>query len=235
MLIMLIPPAIYLAHATRRKLWWLATGTLAMAALATLSRTGVVMLLVVLLVFVWLRPATMKRMLPLALPLLVAVHLVLPGTIGSMYALFFPEGGLAVEQAQGRVGSSRGASFGPGMQVVSRHPVVGQGYATRITDSEEANAFIVDDEWLGTAMETGFVGVAVWAWVFGRSVRRLSQRARYERGPRGLLLVALAASVGAFAIGMATYDAFSFIQVTFVLFTLLALGGVAVRSLEPAA
>jgi len=35
--------------------------------------------------------------------------------------------------------------------------------------------------------------------------------------------------VTAFAVGMLTYDAFSFIQVTFVLFVLLALGAVTLR------
>jgi O-antigen ligase len=233
-LIMLISPAFYLGQVTRRARWWVAGGVLLMAALATLSRTGVIMLLAVLLVFVWLRPATMKRLLPLALPLAVAVHFVLPGTIGSFKELFFPEGGLIAEQAQGQVGSSRGASFRPGLKVVNAHPVLGQGYATRITDSEDANAFIVDDEWLGTAMETGLVGVALWVWIFLRSVRRFGRGARLDRGHGGLLLASLAASVLAFSVGMATYDAFSFIQVTFLLFTLLALGAVAVRAVERA-
>jgi hypothetical protein len=233
-LIMLIPVAFYLAHATRRKVWWVAGGILLMAALATLSRTGVMMLLVVVLVFAWLRPSIVKRLLPLALPLLVAVHFVLPGTIGSFKELFFPEGGLIAEQAQGQVGSSRGASFRPGLKIVNAQPILGQGYATRITDSEDANAFIVDDEWLGTAMETGLVGVALWAWIFVRSIRRFGRTAKADGGDGGLLLVSLAAAVGAFAVGMATYDAFSFIQVTFLLFTLLALGSVAVRSIENA-
>jgi polysaccharide biosynthesis protein PslJ len=233
-LIMLIPIAFYLAHATRRKVWWVAGGILLMAALATLSRTGVMMLLVVVLVFAWLRPSIVKRLLPLALPLLVAVHFVLPGTIGSFKELFFPEGGLIAEQAQGQVGSSRGASFRPGLKIVNAQPILGQGYATRITDSEDANAFIVDDEWLGTAMETGLVGVALWAWIFVRSIRRFGRTAKADGGDGGLLLVSLAAAVGAFAVGMATYDAFSFIQVTFLLFTLLALGSVAVRSIENA-
>jgi hypothetical protein len=39
-----------------------------------------------------------------------------------------------------------------------------------------------------------------------------------------LLLVGLAASVAAYAVGMFLYDAFSFIQVTFLLFILLGLG-----------
>ena len=43
----------------------------------------------------------------------------------------------------------------------------------------------------------------------------------------------MAAGVAAFAIGMLTYDAFSFIQVTFVLFILMALAASAVLNDEP--
>ena len=39
-------------------------------------------------------------------------------------------------------------------------------------------------------------------------------------------MAALAASLAAFAVGMLTFDAFSFIQVTFLAFILLGLGGV---------
>ena len=41
---------------------------------------------------------------------------------------------------------------------------------------------------------------------------------------RGLLLASLAASVAAYGVGMLTFDAFSFIQVTFLLFILVGLG-----------
>jgi polysaccharide biosynthesis protein PslJ len=233
-LIMLLPIALYLGQTTRRRLWWAAAGVLLMAALATLSRTGVMMLLAVVLVFVWLRPATMKRLLPLVLPLAVAVHFVLPGTLGSFNELFFPEGGLVAEQAEGQVGSSRGASFRPGLKIVNRQPLLGQGYGTRIVGSEDANSFIVDDQWLGTAMETGLVGLGAWLWLFVRAIRRFGRAARLDRGRRGLLLTSLAASTAAFAVGMATYDAFSFIQVTFLLFALLGLGAVAVRAVDTA-
>jgi hypothetical protein len=134
-LIMLIPIAFYLAHATRRKVWWVAGGILLMAALATLSRTGVMMLLVVVLVFAWLRPSIVKRLLPLALPLLVAVHFVLPGTIGSFKELFFPEGGLIAEQAQGQVGSSSTRSRSSGRDTPRVSPIP----RTRMRSSSTTN------------------------------------------------------------------------------------------------
>jgi O-antigen ligase len=229
MLVMLVPIGIYLAYTSRQRRWWAAVVVLTMAALATLSRTGVVMLLVAVIVFIVLRPGVMRRLVPYVPLGLVIVHFALPGTIGSFRDLFFPKGGLVAEQSQGSVGSSRGASFSVGMTVVSAHPVLGSGYATRITDDVNANAFIVDDQWLGTAMETGLVGVAVWVLLFFTAIRRMGREARRDHGSRGWFLTAIAASITAFAFGMATFDAFSFIQVTFVFYLLLALGSAAVR------
>jgi hypothetical protein len=235
MLVALIPLAIYLAHSTRRRRWWLATGVLALGALSTLSRTGVIMLAVIGLVYLWLRPVAVRRLWPLVLPGLIAVHFALPGTLGSFKDLFFPKGGLVAEQSAGRVGSSRGASLGPGLHIVAVQPVLGQGYATRLRGVDDPNAFIVDDQWLGTAMETGIAGVLAWIWLFGRAIRRTAREAKRDLGDRGWLLTGITASIASFAVGMTTYDAFSFIQVTFVLYILLAFASVALRLAGPPA
>jgi hypothetical protein len=66
--------------------------------------------------------------------------------------------------------------------------------------------------------------VLAWLWLFTRSIRRLGREAKDDDGPRGLLLTGLTAGIASFAVGMIYYDAFSFIQVTFVLFLFLALG-----------
>ena len=81
-------------------------------------------------------------------------------------------------------------------------------------------------------METGVIGVATWVWVFGRFIRRLGRLARRDTTHYGWLLAALTASITAYAVGMVTYDAFSFIQSTFVMFILLALGAAALARAE---
>jgi O-Antigen ligase len=226
MLVMLVPLAIALGQSTKRRRWWLAAGLMGVASLAALSRTGVMMFLVIGIVFAVLRPGSVKQVLPF-IPLgLVLVHFALPGTLGTFKELFFPPGGVVAEQSQGRVGSSRGASFHAGVPIVKRHPFLGQGYGTRLRgqDSGGQNSFITDDQWLGTAMDTGLIGLLAWLWLFVRSVRCIGREAKRDRGQRGLLLTGLAAGIAAFAVGMIYYDAFSFIQVTFVLFLFLALG-----------
>jgi hypothetical protein len=230
MLVVLLPLSVYLAQTSKQRRWWLATTLLLLASLSTLSRTAVIMLLIIGLVYLWLRPKAVRRLWPLVLPMLAAIHFVLPGTLGSFKDLFFPQGGLVAEQSAGTVGSSRGASFGPGMHIVGLHPVLGEGYATRLRGEENPTGFIVDDQWLGTAMETGVAGFLTWIWLFFLSVRRMGREAKQDLSDRGWLLTAIAASVAAFAFGMAYYDAFSFIQATFVLYILLAFGSVALAT-----
>jgi O-antigen ligase len=81
----------------------------------------------------------------------------------------------------------------------------------------------LDDQWLGTLLETGALGFAGWAWFVFRAVRRFGAEAERDDSDRGWLLTSLAAAVAAYAVGMFTYDAFAFIRVTF-LFIFVGLG-----------
>jgi hypothetical protein len=233
-LAMLLPIGAYLGVKTRRRFWWVAVAVLALGALATLSRTSILMLIVIVAVLLWLRPQQVRRFWPVLLPAVVVVHFLLPGTIGTIRSSFFPEEGLLAQQSEnaGQRGSGRIADLGPALDEFSLTPVFGQGYGTRLTGRDRQNAQILDDQWLKTLLETGLVGAFAWLWIFTRSIRRLARVAKEDDSEEGLIFVALAASVTAFAIGMVLYDAFAFIQVTFLLFILLALGSVALKARE---
>ena len=207
----------------RSRLWYLTTALLALALLATVSRTGVVMVLAGGVVVFFLRRDVLKRLWVLALPTFVVVHLLMPGTIGSFRSAFFPPEGLRNEQAafNGRSSSER---LGPQFDVIREKPVFGQGFGTRVTTGPEANSRILDNQWLATAVETGLVGVFGWLWLFVRFIRRAGREAKRDLSERGWLLTALAASAAGFAVAMLTYDAFAFIQATLVFFVLLAVG-----------
>ena len=235
-LVMLIPLSAYLARRTRRKLWWAAGTLLSLGAVATVSRTSILMLVVVGLVFLWLRPVQTKRLWPLLLPLAIVIHLALPGTIGALKQSFFPAGGLIAEQAgfAGYRGSGRVADLAPSLDQFANHPLLGLGFGTRVVDEGVLeNAAILDDQWLGTLLETGILGVSSLLWLFCRAARRFGTAAKEDQSERGWLLAAIAASLTAYAVGMFTFDAFSFIQVTFVMFILLAVGAVALRLESP--
>jgi len=229
MFVMLTPLAIYLAHRTRQKRWMLAAFLLAAACASTVSRTGIMMFVVVIIVFLWLRPRETRRLWPAIFPALIVIHFALPGTIGALKNSFLPTGGLVAEQQSdaGQVGSGRLADLGPALTEYKATPLVGQGFGTRVVDPSaptplEAN--ILDDQWLGTLLETGAIGVFGWLWFFVRVVRRFGAEAKHDDSARGWLLAGIAAGVAAFAVGMLTYDAFSFIQVTFLLFIFVGLG-----------
>jgi polysaccharide biosynthesis protein PslJ len=233
-LAMMLPLAAYLGLRTRRWFWWAASAVLVLGALATLSRTSILMLIVIIVVLLWLRPKQVGRFWPVLLPAVVVVHLLLPGTIGTIRSSFFPEEGLLAQQSEnaGSRGSGRVADLGPALDEFSQTPIFGQGYGTRLTGRDKQNAQILDDQWLKTLLETGLVGAFAWLWIFSRSIRRLARAAKEDHSPDGLLFVAFAASITAFAIGMVLFDAFAFIQVTFILFILLALGSVALTARE---
>jgi O-Antigen ligase len=230
--VMLLPLALYLVQTRRsERRWWVPAFLLFAATIATESRTGVMMLVAVIVTFLMLRFRETARLLPALLLVLLFVHVAVPGSLGNVTSAFFPKGGLiAAEKADpGTHGSGRLADLGPALHEFSATPFLGQGFGTRVTDHGANPAPILDDQWLGTLLETGALGIASWVWLFTRYIRRLGREARRDRTARGSLLTALVASVSAFAIGMFTYDAFSFTQVTFLLFVMLAIGATTMR------
>ena len=224
MFVMLIPLAFYLLRHTGNRIWAVVAVVLGLGAIGTVSRTSITTMAAALLVFIWLRPREIKRLIPLLPVVLVIVHLAVPGALGGIRQAFFPPQGLVSDQTVygGRVSSER---LGPEFDRIRANPLFGQGYGTRITEiGLRKNARVLDDEWLGTASETGLIGLFAWLWFFIRFVRRTGKEAMLDLSSRGWLLVSLAAGAAAFAVGMLTYDAFSFIQVTFVVFLFAALG-----------
>jgi O-antigen ligase len=225
---MTIPLALSLAIARRQARWWLAAGAVMIGAVSTVSRTAILMIVVVGLVFLWLRPE-MKRFWPFIVPVIVATHFALPGTLGTIKKSFFPAEGLIAQQQDAAVGSGRLATLGPALrEEFVPNPLFGEGFATRVTkpnrDVPVANAPILDNQWLGILLETGVAGALSLLWLFLRFIRRMGHEAKQDPSARGWLLVGITASVAAYGVGMFTFDAFSFIQVTFLLFIVIGLG-----------
>lgn len=227
-LVLSVPVAFYLASTAKEKRlwWWLAVGATSIGALATLSRTGVMMLVAVALVYVLLRPRETLRFWPALIPFPAVIHFALPGTLGGLRASFFPEGGVIAEQrnpAESCTSSGRIADIGPTLDEVARQPLLGIGHGTRIVTGENVNACILDNQWLATLLETGIIGLVAWVWFLTRFCRLLGGAAA-RRDRDGDLCVALVAAVAAYATGMLTFDAFSFVQVTIILFLLMGVG-----------
>ncbi len=202
---------------------------------ATVSRTAAIMLFVASLVMLALRFRETWRFAPLLLPMIVMIHFAAPGTLGALKYSFMPPGGLVAEQSSDEYveGSGRIADIGPSLELFKEKPVLGYGYGTLQTSGPDANSRILDNQWLSSLLNIGLVGVFSLIWLFTRFLRGMIRSARRLRTPDGWLLVALCASVAAFAICMFTFDAFAFTQVLFVFFMLLGLGSALVFAEDP--
>lgn len=228
-LTMLVPFAIYLTrHQGRRWLWWGAAALLTLGSMTTGSRTSVTMFIVIAVVYILLRPTIVRRFWPAVLPALLAIHFAAPGALGTIRSSFFPKGGIVAQQQNAAVGHGRLATLGPALRTeFDPNPVLGEGFGTRVSTDLPGipkNGPILDDQWLGILLETGIFGTFALLWVFVRFCRRLWPHARDDDSPWGWLMIASIASVASFAVSMFFYDAFSFIQVTFMLFIVMGLG-----------
>jgi polysaccharide biosynthesis protein PslJ len=270
---MLVPFAIYLGVSRGQRRWYGAALVLLAGDFAGGSRTGLIAIVVMLIVFLILRPRQTLKCWPALIPMLIVVHFLDPGALGGLYGAFFPQGGLVASEQSGTVygpggvqeNTSRLSRWGPELHAFRNYnPLFGEGFATRInghtslTESANAtansvgwgdysfdgqqggpngskdNAEILDDQWLGTFLETGVFGAIGWIWLFGRAIRRLFARAKLERDtPDGWLPVAMASSLAGFVASMWFYDAFTFTQGAFLMHLLI--GFTAVLLLLPVA
>lgn len=245
---MLTPIGAYLALRCS-KAWWGAVFLLLLGNLMSGSRTGIVGLITIVIVFLAMRPRQTLRCWPALVAILGLLGLFMPHTISGAVNAFFPKGGLIAQQsatfhAHGQIqDASRLSRIGPQLRntFAKHNEFFGEGWGTVqvgrlavtngpapvINTGSVGAGQILDDQWLGVLLDTGLVGVAGWMWLFARVIRRLARRARRERGtPEGWLPVALAAAISCYAVAMYFYDAFGFIQATVLLYVLLGCSSV---------
>ena len=138
---MLVPFAIYLGVTRGQRRWYGAALLMLAGDFAGGSRTGLIAIVVMLIVFVWLRPRETLRCWPALIPLLIVVHFLDPGAIGGFYQGFFPQGGLIAQQSQTFTGAggvqenaNRLSRWGPELHEFAQYnPLFGEGFGTRIT------------------------------------------------------------------------------------------------------
>ncbi len=236
-LVLLLPMAVYLYQRQRKRIWLASGAILTLGALSTGSRTAAIMLIAVLIGFICIKPRDSVRLLPWLIPMLVVIQVVMPGTLGTMKSILNPS--YVVEEQSYDQGATAGriADIGPALDRWSTKPFFGSGFGTTVADPNapaESEQQILDNQWLGTLLQIGAVGAVSLLWLFAIAVRRLSRRAKRSRGADSWLSACLATAVISFAVGMLTFDAFAFIQVTFFAFVILGFGAVALRVTTPA-
>ncbi len=247
MLCLLIAVAIYLAAyggrphnpINRRILYGIAVVILIGGVLSAVSRTAIVVLAVMFLLTLLLRPWLGITLFALGLPALAIGTAVLPKVFDTLIGSFFDFDALIASQytSAGFRGAGRLADLEPSLAQAAAHPFFGTGLGSRIVTGDDQNAFILDNQVLGTLLETGAVGVAGLAvFILAPAIMMLVwayTSARYE--PRyALLALTLVIVSGGYATALFFFDAFGFYQTFFVYLMLLAVGAWLLTASPPA-
>ena len=237
MLATLIPAAIWLANwsdwpknpINRRIFYGVITLILFAGMMSAISRTAVVVLASMFAVVLLLRPRVASLLAVLSIPPLILVALVRPNVFNTVFLSFLDLDNLVASQytSPGWAGQGRLADIGPALEIVAQQPFFGSALGSRIVVGENANSFILDNQWLAILMELGILGVVGLALFILTPAVLLIKHAHTPGVPashRDLAIAVATATIG-YAVAMYFFDAFSFIQSFLVLSMLWAVGG----------
>lgn len=241
-LCLLIPLGVYLArhaswprHPVVRELFWLGCALLiGLGTVSAVSRTAFVSLAVMLVLAVVLRPRLLPKLALYGALAACAALLVSARNVLSMIEELLDPQALIESQltSPGWTGSGRLADLGPSLEQAATRPFTGTGLGSRVTMGEDANAFILDNQYLSTLLESGAVGVL---GMLGLLLVPAVRLARFSRWPadriggaapdeRRDLAAAIAVSIVGYVVALFFFDGFSFIQTLLTFFLLLAAG-----------
>lgn len=200
---------------------WYPALALALCVPVSVSRSAVVCLIVGLGFMIPSWSKAIRRRAYVAIVILLGfVYVAVPGMLGTILGLFT---GIGNDSSA----ASRTGSYGIAWEFISRAPVFGRGFSTFLPGYR-----ILDNQYLGTLIELGFVGLAALIAVFisGIVTARLVRRRSDDPSTRQLSQ-ALTASIAAGAASFALFDAFSFPMIPGLMFLLLGTVG-ALRRVE---
>jgi polysaccharide biosynthesis protein PslJ len=225
-LAMVLPIALHLALTAtdeEKRVRWLALGVICFAVPLSLARSAVLGLACGMLMlwcgWDWERKKTALKVIVVYL---VLTRLLVDGLLGTIKGMF-------VNMFNDPSVTGRTMDYAMVGQMFSERPWFGRGLGT----FDPTVYFYLDNQYLGTLIETGLVGLVAMAVLFlvglftARSVHRMCKQAALTK--LGELGRALAASMFVVIVTFITFDAFGFRMVTGLLFVLLGLIGAAWR------
>ena len=199
---------------------WLPVVAIACALSLSLSRSAIVSTVVALVLFLPAWPARLRRRVYLAVVAFVAAAAIaLHGFLGTILSLF---SGIGDDSST----VSRLDSYAVAWSFIMRDPVFGRGTGTFLPEY-----WILDNQFLGSLVEIGVVGLICMLLLFLSGIRTAWQ----QRGPMAVpdghapavsrLGPVLTASIAAGGVSFAFFDAFSFPMVPSLLFLVLGCAG----------
>ncbi|MFA4894845.1 MULTISPECIES: O-antigen ligase family protein [Actinomycetes] len=208
-------------HESRRLRWWVFLAVLAVASFLAVSRSTLIGFAVGVLFMIPALPRRYRAVIIVGGAILAAVVVVAtPGLYGTVVGMFLGVGNDSSTQ-------SRQAGLALAPVFLSAVPLLGVGAGTLLP-----RYFIFDNQWLGTLIETGILGVLAFAAIFVVAVWSAASAARRaERDDTRLVGRALAASTATAGLLLAFFDGLSFPIAAGLLFLLFGLCG-AIRTIS---
>jgi O-antigen ligase len=231
---LIIPIAIYLMKYspwprfafTRKLVYSACIGVMLVGLLSAVSRTGIVVAGVMFVLCLLLRPKLALTIGAIALPIVIIVALILPDLFASTVGTLLDPAALIAGQfsSVGLPGQGRLADLPEALTQVAQHPWTGSGIGSRIVVGENANSQILDNQWLGSLLETGVLGILGLAALLGWPAIAMLRFAFTSNAPdsRKFLAFAVATSTVGYITSMFFYDAFAFMQTLLMLSILYA-------------
>jgi len=199
---------------------WLPACAISVALPLTISRSAIICTAVALAVLLSSWPIVTRRWVYAAAGLmLTGLAVVLPGFLWAVFGLFG-------EIDQDSSALSRTNSYQLAWNFVARNPILGRGVGTFLPEYR-----ILDNQYLGSLIELGFIGLAclmahflvglLTAW----NLRSWSCPQARDPYPRSQLGVALAAGIAAGCVSFAFFDAWGFPTIPSLMFIMMGCAG----------
>jgi hypothetical protein len=184
-------------------------------SIATVRKSAAIVPAVGFVVLALYRPRATLRLAPLFAALVILVHFMAPGAMGSIKGQFFPQEGFDNSASV----QARTEDYVATQPDLKNHPIIGRGYGTY--DPEIYR--VLDNEYLGLRITVGWLGYAAYLLLM-LAVALVAHRVIRTRDPsRAPVALAALSAAGAVAVASKLYDALAFPQVPYIFLFLAAL------------
>jgi hypothetical protein len=193
----------------------LVSGLILAGAISTFRKTSIVAPTAGMLVLIAYRPRLMlSRLAPLAVLLFLMIHVLSPGASGSVLSSL----NLGTT-AQTNTTVDRANDYSATWPDISSHIVFGRGYA-----SYDPHKYrILDNEYLGLVITTGFVGLVSWLLVLIAAMTLAHPVIRSRHPQWSPIALGASASVAVLGMALALFDGLGFPHVPYLLFFICGL------------
>jgi hypothetical protein len=220
----LVPTLVATGRAERWK-WIALTGLLLAALFSTQRKTGMLAVGAGVLLVLLYRRELVKKMFPLLIGLMLVMHVLAPGAMGSLKQQLQPQ-----HLTTANSNKQRSDDYQAVTPDLHKHLALGRGYGSY----DGLKYRILDNQYLGLLIMVGVVGTVAYVLMYASGIVGAHRYARMRGSPHGATMLALSAALVTFLVGSVLFDVLSFSHVTYMSLVLLGLASVGARSDAPA-